>query len=367
MASVSQVLEALERVAPARFALSYDRVGLQVGDPATEVKRGVVSLDRSLGAVRFAADLGAQLLVSHHPLLFQPIDAVTPNTHEGRTVLELVRLGIAFVAAHTNWDAAPGGINDELASILELQGATSFGLAAEPERLKLVVFAPRANVEALIDALAAEGAGEIGRYDRCAFTSEGVGTFRGGLDSQPAVGRAGRIERVEETRLEMVVLRNRSSSIVRRLREIHPYEEPAYDLIPLAPWAEAPIGRVGDLNAPMALADFIARVNDRLDTKCLAWGDPKAVIERVAVVGGAADSEWRAAQRAGAQALVTGEVKQHVALEAVESGLSMIAAGHYATEQPGCVALARRLGEEAPGVEWSVFAPDSGSFGRPLA
>lgn len=367
MAYVSQVLEALERIAPARFALSYDRVGLQVGDPAAEVSRGVVSLDRSLGAVRFAAERGAQLLVSHHPLLFQPIGSVTPETHEGRTVLELVRHGIAFVAAHTNWDAASGGINDELASILRLRGATSFGLAAEPERQKLVVFAPRANVEELIDALAAEGAGEIGCYDRCAFTSKGVGTFRGGRDSHPAAGQAGRIERVDETRLETVVLRDRATSVIRRLREVHPYEEPAYDLIPLAPNAEAPIGRVGRLETPMALGDFVGLVDDRLETKSLAWGDPKAVIERVAVVGGAADSEWRAAQRAGAQALVTGEVKQHVALEAVESGFSIIAAGHYATEQPGCGALARRLREEASEVEWSVFAPDSGNFGRPLA
>lgn len=366
MAFVWQILDALERIAPARFALSYDRVGLQVGDPAAEVSRAVVALDRSLGAVRFAAEQGAQLLVAHHPLLFQPIGSVTPDTQEGRTVLELARQGIAFVAAHTNWDAAPGGINDELASILGLRDTAPFGIAAESERLKLVVFVPRARVEEVIDTLAFEGAGMIGPYDRCAFTSEGIGTFRGNADSHPTIGQPGRIERVAETRLEMATHRDRAGAVVRRLREIHPYEEPAYDLIPLAPLAEAAIGRVGTVDTSRSLAEFARYVDERLGTRSLTWGDPVTRIERVAVVGGAADSEWRAAQAVGAQVLVTGEVKQHVALEAAESGFAMIAAGHYATEQPGCVALADRLRKEAPDVDWTVFTPVPGHFGRPL-
>src|SRR5689334_2970737 len=130
MPQVRHAMEALERIAPRRFAFSFDKVGLQVGDPTAELKRGVVSLDRSLGAVAFAASHDAQLLIAHHPLIFEPLATVLQTSHTGRTVLELARHNIAFAAVHTNWDSARGGVNDALASIFELSEVKSFGSAA---------------------------------------------------------------------------------------------------------------------------------------------------------------------------------------------------------------------------------------------
>src|SRR5437879_2504992 len=121
MPQVRHAIEALDRIAPKRFAFSFDKVGLQVGDPAANLKLGVVALDRSLGAVAFAKEHGAQMLVAHHPLIFEPIASVLHTSHVGRTVLELARGNIAFAAAHTNWDSARGGINDALAAMLGLQ------------------------------------------------------------------------------------------------------------------------------------------------------------------------------------------------------------------------------------------------------
>src|SRR5437868_668785 len=108
MSTVHDVLQALQDIAPARYALDYDKVGLQVGEQQQEVSKAVVSLDRSLAAVEFAESIGAQLLVSHHPLIFRPIDHVNNRSHVGRTILRLARSNISFVAAHTNWDAARG-------------------------------------------------------------------------------------------------------------------------------------------------------------------------------------------------------------------------------------------------------------------
>ena len=257
---VREILEQLEAVAPVRYAFSFDRVGLQVGDPEAEVARAVVSLDRSRAAVAHAHAVGARLLLAHHPLLFSPLKEVVATDHVGRTVLDLASAGIAFVAAHTNWDSARGGVNDELARRLGVDDPFDFGESSDGEQ---------------------------------------------------------------------------------------------------------PAGRVGSV-AETTMAAFTSSVERALGTKAWAWGAAGRRVRKVAVVGGAADGEWRAAQRAGADVLVTGEVKQHVALEAAESGFALIAAGHYATEQPGVEALRDRMAAACPQVEWRTFVPEPGVAGRPL-
>ncbi len=362
---VREVLAALETVAPVRYAFSFDKVGLQVGDPEAEVTKAVVSLDRSRAAVAHARDVGAQLLLAHHPLLFSPLNKVLANDHTGRTVLELASAGIAFVAAHTNWDSTRGGVNDALAELLQVRDTKPFGFAEDVERLKLIFFAPPHSVDRIIDALGEAGAGVIGRYRRCAFQSPGTGTYLGMDGSNPYNGEPGKVEVVEESRVEMVLRRDQQRFVERTLRENHPYEEPAYDFLVLPPVAEQAAGRVGLLDEPLSLTDFARSVESSLDTKAWTWGDPARKIRRVAVVGGAADGEWMAAQRAGADVLVTGEVKQHIAVEAAESGFALIAAGHYATEQPGAAALRDRMAEICSAVEWQLFTPAPGFAGRP--
>ena len=350
MKTVADVLMALETIAPKRWAFSFDKVGLQVGDPAASVLNAVVALDRSLAASQFAVEKGAQLLLTHHPLLFQPLAAVTPGDHVGKTVQLLVQYGVAHVAAHTNWDSAPGGINDTLAKLLDLSTVSPFGEAAMVERHKIVFTVPEDRAEMTITACAEAGAGTIGAYRRCAFSVQGVGTFEPLPGANPAVGQVGRREDVLEARIEMSSPADNLSQVLRALREAHPYEEPAIDIYELSSNAEMPAGRIGGLNPPLALRAFSERLDHQLNVRSMTWGDPGALIARVAVTGGAADGEWKAAKAAGANVFVTGEVKQHIALEAVESGMAIIAAGHFATEKarlddrfrgPRCISRSR--------------------------
>ncbi len=366
MAKVRDVLDALERIAPKRFAFSFDRVGLQVGDPHAEVERAVVSLDRSLAAVRYAAKEGAQMLISHHPLIFEPLPAVISTSNAGRTVIELIRNGINFAAAHTNWDSARGGINDTLAHMFSLSDVRAFGSAAEVEQLKLVVFTPVEAAEQIIGAASEAGAGIIGDYDRCNFLCEGTGSYRGRPGTNPTIGKPENIERIPELRVEMVLLKSKQMEVERAVRRVHPYEEPAIDFLRLLAKDEQPAGRIGGLPEPMAFRDLVAATAGRLQTSVQGWGKSERIINKLAVVGGSADSEWRKAQRAGADALLTGEVKQHVGLEASEEGFAIMAAGHYATEHPGCITLAERLRSELPEIEWMLFEPKLGEAGRPL-
>lgn len=365
MATVGEVLNLIDRRAPWRSAYEDDPVGLQIGRRSRVVSRAVVSLDRSFAAASWAAEISADLLVTHHPLFFRPLSRMTDESQEGRLALFLAEQSIALLSAHTNWDAARGGVNDVLAELVGLTDPRPFGPSGPAREAKLVVFVPHEFTDRVIDALAQAGCGEIGLYRRCAFFSRGTGTFQGLEGSSPVIGRPNVVERVDEDRLEMLVPLDRLHGALSALRTSHPYEEPAFDVIPLKDRAPWPIGRVGSLPEPTRLGDFVRRVEDRLATRCSLWGRPESVVRRVAVVGGSGDDLWVDAIASGAQALVTGEVRQHHALAASEEGLAMIAAGHYATENPGAKRLCEFLQAELPEIEWRFFEPEPGNAGRP--
>lgn len=366
MAFVHELLSVLEQIAPEEHTLDGDHVGLQVGSKAAEVSRVTVALDRSLEAIAFAKADRSQVLLTHHPLLFKPVATVDLAGYEGRAIHELITAGISCVAAHTNWDAAVGGVNDELAARLGLQDVVPFGTCQPISRLKLCFFCPSDQVDAVIDAVAAAGGGQIDQYSRCAFLSPGTGTFVPGTGSAPFVGEPGEITRVPEVRVEMVVPRSCRARVTTALLAAHPYETPAFEFYELAPVSERPLGRLGNLAAGMTLEGFLAFNNRQLGSQGMAWGDPKTRVSRVAVVGGSGDGDWKAARDLGADVLVTGEVRQHVAVEASECGIAMISAGHFATENPGVEALASRLQAYLPEVSFVCFTPKPGHGGRPF-
>jgi len=366
MATVRDVLNAIESFAPSRFAFGFDSVGLQVGDPNAPVSRVVVSLDRSLGALAFAQQQAAQVVLAHHPLFFDPIPRLTTQNHQMRTAFEFVRSGIACIAAHTNWDSALGGVNDELAARLSLVDVEVFGSASRVPMRKVVVTVPQGASEGVARAAGDAGAGIIGNYSSCAFQSDGIGQFLPGEGANPTIGHVGTFERVNETRIEMTCHAERVGQVVEAIRSAHPYEEPAIDVYVLEELDEQPAGRIGLLPETMSLDAFARFVDERLATRAWTWGEADRKVQRVAVVGGAADGEWVAAMRSKSDVFVTGEVKQHVALEASESGLAILAAGHYATEQPGVEALASKLSSVEPGIDWLVYSPHPGLHGRPF-
>ena len=363
---VSDITRVAERIAPRHHAYADDRIGHQVGDPSQVVKKCVVTFDISLAAIEFAASQGAQCVVSHHPLIWHPLTHLTGQNYTERRVMKLMQNGIAHIAAHTNWDACPGGLNDFLAEQLGLINIAPMGTANPREVFKLVAFVPVDSAGALFDALSGAGAGQVGNYDRCGFSVDGTGRFRPLQGANPAVGSVGADEFVAETRLEMLVTSECVAAVERALRANHPYEEPAYEFVALRPMPACAISRIGDLPKPVALSEFLDKCRTTLKNRCECWGDANSMIQRVAVCGGAADDEWRAAREAGAQAFVTGEVRQHNGLEAADSGFALIAAGHYATEHPSMERLCAQLARELPGVEWVLFEPSPGQAGRPL-
>jgi dinuclear metal center YbgI/SA1388 family protein len=361
MPTVSDVLDALEQIAPSRYAFASDHIGLQVGGPSADASKIVVSLDPSLAAARFARSQGAQMLVCHHPVIWEPLAELRHDSYKGAVVTELVAGGVAFAAAHTNWDCAPGGINDVLAGLIGLQGVRPIGSASDKEQTKVAVTVPHGSVEAVTDAMSRAGAGVVGLYERCAFGVDGTGTFRGSAGSAPAIGESGKTERVGETRLEMSCPGDAVRRVIDALLAAHPYEEPAYDVYTLsATGGGQMISRVGVLPREMGPDEFRDHLDQSLSTRTLLCG-PERTVRTVVVCGGAAADEWTHA-RGVADAFVTGEVPHHLMLEGSEQGVAMAACGHYATENPGTMRLADLLAER---FEVIKFEPESGAAGRP--
>jgi dinuclear metal center YbgI/SA1388 family protein len=341
------VARAVEAIAPSALAEEWDNVGLQVGDPQGEVRRALVALTPLPEVFDEAEELGADLLLFHHPLVFRPLKRLDTSSYPGDLVARAMRGGVAVLAAHTNYDAAPGGVSVALAEALGLREARRV-VAPRGGMNKLVVFVPEENVEGVAEALAGAGAGEIGPYTRCTFRTGGTGTFLGGEGSDPFLGERGRLEWVGEIRLETVVPRHLAGRAVAAARAAHPYEEPALDLYPVE--GRPPgcgYGRVGDLPEPLTAEELREHVSASLDStaRLVAGEGTNQRIRRVAALGGSGGSFVREAAAAGAEAYVTGDLDYHDALLAESLGLVAIDAGHAATELPSLEPLARRLAE----------------------
>src|SRR3954465_729086 len=261
MPRLAELIDSLERHYDPRWAEPWDAGGLVCGDPDAEVRRVHFAVD----PVRVVADeaiaAGAQLLVTHHPLYLRGTTSVAATDAKGRLVHRLIGNGVAVYVAHTNADVADPGVSDALAAAIGVEGLQPLDPRPGEPQDKLVTFAPADVVDRILDALTAAGAGTIGNYTRCAFLGTGTGTFRPGDDANPAIGTPGQAERTAETRIEIVMPRARRRHVVRALRETHPYEEPAYDVLELAaPGGPRGLGRVGELAQPTTLADFPAAV-----------------------------------------------------------------------------------------------------------
>lgn len=350
--TVAEVVATIHQMYEPSRADSWDAVGLVTGDPDSPVRRVLFAVDPVQAVIDEAVAWGADLLVVHHPLLLKPVHSVAVTTPKGRAVHTLVREGIALLVAHTNADAPVAGVSDAMAQAFGLLDARPIDPAPSPSLDKLVVFVPDQDATRVGDALADAGAGSIGAYDRCAFVSTGIGRFRPGPGARPAVGTAGRLEQVPETRVEMVLTRDRRAAVLAALRSSHPYEEPAFDLLEMAELpGDSGHGRVGRLVEPSTLGAFCESVVSALPAThsvVRVVGDLGRRVETVALCGGSGDFLLDAARRCGADAYVTSDLRHHPASELAEhaDAPALIDLPHWAAESLWLPVVQARLRAE---------------------
>ncbi|UYM05593.1 Nif3-like dinuclear metal center hexameric protein [Solicola gregarius] len=372
-----EIISTLDDLYDPSWADDWDAVGTVVGDPDDSVSKVLFAVDPVRAVVDEAIDWGADLIVTHHPLLLRGVNSVAATTPKGKVVHSLIRSGIALHTCHTNADSPPGGVSAAMADAFGLADVSPLDADAADPLDKVVTFVPHANAQQVVDALAAAGAGSIGEYDRCHFASSGTGSFRPSAAANPTIGVSGRIEEVPETRLEMILPRAGRTQVLAALRAAHPYEEPAFDLFELAEMpGDRGSGRVGVLPEPMPLRDFAARVVDALPaTSSVARvaGDPERLVRTVALCGGAGDFLLDRARSVGADVYVTSDLRHHPVSELHEhdEAPAVVDVPHWSAEWtwlPGAArTLADRLSAEGATVEtrvsrvvtdpWAMYVP----------
>jgi len=357
-ATVASIHKAIEAWAPAATAQSFDNVGLLVGRMERPVSRVLVALDMTPAVLEEAIEMGAECVVTHHPLIFKAIKRLTDASFESSLALRLAEAGIALYAAHTNLDAARDGVSFQLARDLGVK-QPEFLSSLSDSLVKLVVFCPLDAADTVRNAMFAAGAGQVGNYSECSFSSAGSGTFKPGDGTDPHIGQSGGArEQVSELRIEVEVPRWKLGTVVGAMKEAHPYEEVAHDIIPVEQdYRNAGIGAVGDLPAPVTFDAFLSTVARALDNQALrVVGEGDRMIQRVAVCGGSGSDFIGLAMKAGANVYVTADITYHRYFEVLDSEgdarMALVNAGHFETEQCTEDLLVDYLTRTVPGVRF---------------
>ncbi|WP_016690839.1 Nif3-like dinuclear metal center hexameric protein [Rhodococcus rhodochrous] len=340
-ATLREVIDVLETAYPPSLAESWDSVGLVAGDPDEPVRKVLLAVDATAAVVDEAIGWGAQLLLVHHPLLLRGVDTVGAHTPKGALIHRLIRGGCALFTAHTNADRANPGVSDALAGALGLTGLRPLEAKPEPATDKWVVMVPSDAADAVRAGLFAAGAGALGNYRECCWSTTGTGQFRPVDGADPAIGSVGDLERVPEDRIEVIAPRRSRAAVLAALRDAHPYEEPAFDIIELADLpSDRGLGRVGELPQTRTLREFTADVAAALPVT--EWGvrgagDPDRPVRTVAVCGGSGDSFLGLATAQGADVYVTADLRHHPADEHLRAGgPALVDVAHWASEYPWC-------------------------------
>lgn len=371
---LDQLMPEIESLAPLSLAEGWDRVGLQIGQTHQNIKRALLCIDLTPAVVAEAVAAKAKLIVAYHPVIFEPIRTLAGEHWKTRAVRDSVREGIAVYCPHTALDAAPGGMNDWLAEGLgagEIRPMVPSS-AAVPRAFKLVVFVPEAEVTSVRQALAEAGAGGIGNYRECSFETPGTGGFKPMPGANPAIGRVGRRETVAEVRLEMLVHEAELPQAIQALRQKHPYEEPAFDVIPLEPLADATTagsgdqpgaGRLLELSTPTSAATLARRLRARLKLRRVRLAKPVGLVQDAAAgpirtVAVCVGSGGKLFEQTQADAYVTGEMTHHQVLDLSQRGAAVILAGHTHTERPYLREYRKRLSRVCGEVDWLVSRAD---------
>ncbi|MGE5719896.1 MAG: Nif3-like dinuclear metal center hexameric protein [Nocardioidaceae bacterium] len=344
----------MDRWYPPALASDWDAVGLVCGDPEQPVRRVMLAVDPAPAVVEEALAWEADLLVVHHPLLLKGVHSVAATSPKGRVLHRLIRGGCALFTAHTNADAPAQGVNESLALALGIEAPEVIVPDPADPLDKVVTFVPHENADEVREAITRAGAGRIGDYDSCTFTSEGEGRFRPLDGAKPAIGRVGEIEVVAESRVEAVLSRARRRHVLEALKAVHPYEEPAYDIFELADVPGAGnsargTGRIGRLSRPMTLRSFAEHVQNVLPPTShgvRVGGDPERVVETVAVTSGAGDFLLETVLGTEADVYVTSDLRHHRASEFLEhGGPALVDIAHWAAEWTWLPVLERTLVE----------------------
>ncbi len=328
------VFKLMEQWAPLHLAYDWDNVGLQIGSAKDKTQKVMITLDVVESVVDEAIEVGANLIIAHHPLLFNSLKKIDYESFKGKVIQKLIANQITVYAAHTNLDIAKGGVNDLLSDALGITEKEHLIETYEEQLYKLIVYVPQDDADKVRKALGDNGVGHIGNYSHCSFNTEGTGTFLPQEGTNPFIGEEHQLTFVDEVKIETIVMESDLQTALDTMRKHHPYEEIAYDLYPLAQKGSTyGLGIVGQLEKQITLADLCIQVKDIFDLDAVrVTGNDDAIIRKVGILGGSGEKYIQQAKNKGVDVFITGDMTFHQAQDAYEMGLAVIDPGHHIEE-----------------------------------
>ncbi|HSP86740.1 MAG TPA: Nif3-like dinuclear metal center hexameric protein [Ignavibacteriaceae bacterium] len=328
-----EIFKYIDNWAPKEVAWNKDNVGLQIGSAGKEVKNILLALDLNMNVINDAINKTCNLIITHHPLLFNPIKKINTEDDNNSLLIEkLIKNDITLFSAHTNLDFTKDGVSFQLAKTLQLKNI-NFLTNLKSLQYKLVIFVPDSHLEKVAETIFENGGGIIGEYSNCSFWIKGKGSFKGSEKTSPSIGKKMNYEKVDEIKLEVLIDSWKLEKILSAVKAVHPYEEIAYDIYPINnEHTNYGVGAIGETDQPMTQDEFLNHTSKNLGIKNFRYTKGnKNKIKRVAVCGGSGSEYIADAIKKGADAYVTADIKYHSFLDN-ENKLLLIDAGHYETE-----------------------------------
>lgn len=361
MPTIREVTAAIEQMCPLSLQESWDNSGLQVGDPHAPCTGALLAVEATEATVQEAVSLGYNLLITHHPLLFHPLKRISTGNFVERTVAAALQNNVAIYASHTAADNNVQALNGLLANRLSLQNCHAL-LPAKEQLIKLEVMVPATHAEQLKEALFAAGAGRQGDYEGCCFSADGQGQFTPRQGASPFLGTVGKPCVAHEQRISSLVYKEHLSAVIKALHQAHPYEEPAYDILPLLNSRNnAGSGLVGSLPEPLSPQAFIQLISLWPHVENVAHSHTHVVerITQVAICSGSGGSFLEAARRANCQVLLTGEAKYNHYLDAAGMGILLVTIGHFESETVARDIFAQCISAKIPNFAHKISTEDT--------
>ncbi len=352
MTTVKEITNYLNEIFPFAYQESYDNSGLLIGNPDSQVKGLLVTLDVTEAVIDEAISLGCNVILAHHPIIFQGIKRLTGSSFEERTIIKAIQNNIAIIASHTNTDNSSGGTNYYLAKLFDLQNAKPLLPLTDTLR-KLVTFVPLSHEQKVKEALFNAGAGTIGNYDKTSFTVQGTGSFRGNAKTHGFSGTPNKLHFEKEIRIETVFSKHLEHKIIHALLESHPYEEVAYDIFRMENTQENfGSGIIGKLPEEIETPAFLKKIKTVLGGGIRYTNDSyKSTVKKVAICGGTGIFLLQTAIRQKADIFITSDVKYHQFFNA-DNKIIIADVGHYESEQ-----VTKEIFFTAIKNKFSTFAP----------
>lgn len=329
---IADIIEQLEMLAPPDLQEEYDNAGLLTGDPSWECTGALVCLDSIEAVIDEALSKKINLVIAHHPIIFKGLKRISGKNYVGRTIIKAIKNDIAIYAIHTNLDNVIQGVNGKIADTIGLRNLKPL-LLRENQLKKLHVFVPKDHTEKVRNAIFSSGGGQIGDYSECSFNTEGYGTYKPGEGADPFAGNIGKRHKEEEIKVEVIYPAYLEKKIVDAMIEVHPYEEVAFDLVPVGnSFSSIGAGLVGELSKPLSEKDFIGQIKQLFGSPVVRHTALRGEkITKVAVCGGAGSFLISKAIGAGADAFVSADLKYHEFFDA-DNRLLILDIGHYESE-----------------------------------